>query len=443
MDIHQKQAVSEVVLDKAGTLETILSNKTDIQSSCLKVSGPMNDDDIAYIGKLIRKTAEVTCLDIKESTELTSIDHNAFENCENLVSVILPNGLKRIGDHAFDNCTGLISMELPDGVQIIGDRAYSGCANLVSINIPKSVSYVGIGTFFGCYKLTELHVADGNARYISYSGILFDRVDKTLLKYLPTKKIESDFHTPNGVVHIGNYAFDGCKGLVSVFVNEGCTDLGERSFVGCEDLKSIILPSTLNNITYNAFEGCGSMIEIEVNASNQKYSSLDGVLYSKKMDTVEIFPKAKPSPYFFPSKVRKIHDGAFAGCTDIHTIFIPPYMVHIHNNAFNGCSALSYVNISSSVKLIGGFAFAGCINLKKIEVCSDNPPKCGVSSFASVDMSKCVLQVPIDSEMSYRKEYGWDSFKNVKESFCLSLFSSVPFLRMIWMILKKVFVKNS
>ena len=34
------------------------------------------------------------------------------------------------------------------------------------------------------------------------------------------------------------------------------------------------------------------MIEIEVNANNQKYSSLDGVLYSKKMDTVEIFPKA-------------------------------------------------------------------------------------------------------------------------------------------------------
>ena len=72
MDIHQKQAVSEVVLDKAGTLETILSKKTDIQSSCLKVSGPMNDDDIAYIGKLIRKTAEEMFLMCERTVSLST-----------------------------------------------------------------------------------------------------------------------------------------------------------------------------------------------------------------------------------------------------------------------------------------------------------------------------------------------------------------------------------
>ena len=41
----------QVVLDKQVHLKPFCQ-KTDIQSSCLKVSGPMNDDDIAYIREI-------------------------------------------------------------------------------------------------------------------------------------------------------------------------------------------------------------------------------------------------------------------------------------------------------------------------------------------------------------------------------------------------------
>ena len=55
----------------------------------------------------------------------------------NLQSVILPAGLKSIGNAAFQN-TGLTNINLPDGLQVIGGNAFYGCAGLTTIELPDS-----------------------------------------------------------------------------------------------------------------------------------------------------------------------------------------------------------------------------------------------------------------------------------------------------------------
>lgn len=427
MDSYSNRVKIEI--KEKGILENYISSTNLSSADCIAISGPMSDEDVVYLGKYIRTHNNINKLDLEEVSELTSIDHNAFEQCENLAEIKLPSCITRIGDHAFDQCKSLKELHLPDSINIIGDRAYSGCEELESINIPLNVSYVGVGAFYGCYKLTNIQVAPENSRYENRGGVLFDNVDKTLLRYIQSKHLESNFKTPEGVVHIGNYAFDGCKGLVAVIVNEGCTDLGERSFTRCNDLKTITLPSSVNNLTYNAFDECNALEEIIVDKQNATYNSKNGVLYSKDMKTVELCPKSKKSPFFFPNSIETVNNGAFSGCKNIKTVILPKKIKKIGAKAFSDCEKLEFINIPRSLERIDDFAFANCSNLSRIKVFSSTPPKCGVNPFASANVKECFVYVPVDAEMGFRKDYGWDSFNNIEESVELTLGANFPFFR--------------
>ena len=78
-----------------------------------------------------------------------------FESCENLKSIVIPEGVTSIGDNAFGNCQSLVSIALPSTIERIGDNAFIYCANLTDVIIPDSVKTIsGIGSAFsGCSKL--------------------------------------------------------------------------------------------------------------------------------------------------------------------------------------------------------------------------------------------------------------------------------------------------
>lgn len=61
-----------------------------------------------------------------------------------------------IGDKAFRNCNNLISITLPNSITIIDRLAFEGCGNLTSITIPESVTYFSYGVFTGCIGLTSV-----------------------------------------------------------------------------------------------------------------------------------------------------------------------------------------------------------------------------------------------------------------------------------------------
>lgn len=432
----------KIELKKIGELENYITSEQLTSATSLEISGPMTDEDVVLLGKYTRSRSNISAIDMEGVTNLTSIDHNAFENCKNLEEIKLPQTIARIGDHAFDNCISLKGQKLPNSVEIVGDRAYSGCENMTSINIPNKVSYIGVGAFYGCYKLTNIDVDKNNARYENRGGVLFDNVDKTLLRYIQTKTVEKEFKTPAGVVHIGNYAFDGCKGLVSVEVSEGCTDLGERSFTRCNDLRKISFPASMNNLDYNAFDDCDALETIVVDKNNTTYKSDDGVLYIKDMKTLAICPKSKKSPFYFPETVEKINDGAFSGCKNIKSVVLPHKLKTIGNKVFSDCDQLHTVNMPNSLQHIGDFAFANCKKLSKIVVYNSVPPKCGVSPFASVDFKNCTVFVPVDAEMDFRKDYGWDSFDNIEESVKMTLGSNFTIVRSTRLAIKRFFLTH-
>ena len=64
-----------------------------------------------------------------------------------------------------------------------------------------------------------------------------------------------DIMIPDGVIRVGNHAFEQNRQLVSVVVPEGVTEIGSYAFNGCRSLQRIYLPSTLQKIGKFAFRG--------------------------------------------------------------------------------------------------------------------------------------------------------------------------------------------
>lgn len=62
---------------------------------------------------------------------VTSIGANAFSGWQNLTKLTVKAG--SIGLRVFQNCTNLSTIDLQEGVTNIGESAFNGCSNVTSV----------------------------------------------------------------------------------------------------------------------------------------------------------------------------------------------------------------------------------------------------------------------------------------------------------------------
>ena len=80
----------------------------------------------------------------------------SFQNCSQLIDLIIPYGVTSIGNYAFSDCTALTSIHIPDSVTSIGAGAFRGANNLSEITGLKNVASIGDYAFDANMPLTEL-----------------------------------------------------------------------------------------------------------------------------------------------------------------------------------------------------------------------------------------------------------------------------------------------
>ena len=162
----------------------------------------------------------------------------------------------------------------------------------------------------------------------------------------------------DGVTTIGAGAFSGFIALTSVTIPNSVTSIGTGAFFSrsykSNGLTSVTIPSGVTSIGQNAFL-ITDLSSINVDDGNQAFTSVDGVLFSKDMSKLIVYPANKEGAYTIPNSVTSIEDCAFSGakCT---SLTIPNSVTTIGESAFYSTSISSYM-IPSSVSSIGVDAF--------------------------------------------------------------------------------------
>lgn len=285
----------------------------------------------------------------------------------------------------------------------IGVRAFSGCNQLESITIPESVNEIedydndtdnAHMPFSDCENLTEIVVEEGNAWYSSQDGILYNENKRSLI-YCPKGK-KGSITIPESVTEIGHYDEGGyessmplndCQYLTEIIVEEGNARYSSREGVlydkSMETLLccpvgkqgSVTIPESVTAISIyrlpykhtlfpiyrsrasecSALGNCPYISEILVDSGNTRYSSLDGVLYDKGKTQLLCCPAGKQGNLIIPDGVISMGGG-------MKIAFLP----------FNNCQGLTSITIPESVTNVSAVSFFGCSNLTEVVVAEEN-----------------------------------------------------------------------
>ena len=148
-------------------------------------------DNLAYIGRSCFRNTPLEKVNI--GPNVLEIMDNAFEGCESLAEVHLPDGLEKIGGFAFMACKSLKDIHFPAGLKSIGDHAFSS-TNLQKLTLPEGLEEVGSMCF---------DVLTDNNKYFDYiicnAPVPPTRADKLIVyredMYRPT------LYVPQGCVN--------------------------------------------------------------------------------------------------------------------------------------------------------------------------------------------------------------------------------------------------
>lgn len=154
------------------------------------------------------------------------------------------------------------------------------------------------------------------------------------------------------------------------------TAIEKNAFQGCTRIKSITISKYITSINLNVssadvhpFYDCVYIRNFYVDSENTKYTSVDGILFSKDQTELLCYPAAKTDiKYTVPSNVKKIGISAFMRNSMIEEIVVPNGITKIENETFAHCESLKNITLPSGLKVIGGRTFEGCKAIKSINI---------------------------------------------------------------------------
>ena len=187
-------------------------------------------------------------------------------NKNDVMSVIMSEGITEIGDYAFKEFRSLESITIPSSVTKIGESAFYWCSSLESITIPSSATEIDGYTFCGCSSLKSITIPN-NVTIIESSAFYGCSSLKSIT-------------IPNSVTKIGYEAFRLCSSLENVTIPNSVTTIERSAFYGCTSLESITIPSSVTEIGDYAFNGCNKLtINGEKGSYAETYAKSENITF--------------------------------------------------------------------------------------------------------------------------------------------------------------------
>ena len=243
-----------------------------------------------------------------------SIGSSVFRNCSRLTAISLTNC--NINYRAFIECSNLRTIQW-SSCTLAGSEIFAWCYNLSQVlDVPILNNSIPSGIFNNCYSLNSVTFApDNTVTDIGYAA--FSECHSFLTIPWPSvKTFESscfancyDLKIPNSYfkscISIGNYAFLGCKSLITELDAPNLTYIGDYAFYSCSTLSSFSLPNC-SYIGNNAFEGANFE---SINILHYLYS-VGGFANNKRLKAAKF------------ESVNQFTSSTFYGCSQLESVYI-------------------------------------------------------------------------------------------------------------------------
>ncbi len=411
------------------------------------------DDEIVYLGRCLYSYKG----DMPSDTEIVinegtvSISPCAFQNCENLISVTIPNSLTTIGEAAFDHCEGLRSVLFSNSITSIGNEAFAYCNSLVSAIILESVCSIGNYAFNECSSISSVIIGK-NVTHIGWNAFYHCSGLTEVLSY-----IEEPFEIDRSVFLYKNEesGYDECT-TATLYVPVGTKEKYEATpawnqFANIVEMESEGLQ---DGDTFTALTEEGVEVTYRVLSAADKTCQVGiwtEVIYGVPVETAvstattgtvtipeevngyrviavgaKAFSSCGISTIHLPESIIEIKEYAFSGCYALNNFSMPSNVKVIESGAFSWCTSLESINIPSGVTSIIGSAFQSCMSLRTIVSEITEPFEIEEWAFKCWDeetedfldspiYTDATLYVPVGCKEKYEVTFAWNKFGNIVE----------------------------
>ncbi|HNZ50026.1 MAG TPA: leucine-rich repeat protein [Bacilli bacterium] len=358
-----------------------------------------------------------------------------------------------------NNGYAVLELEIPQSIQMIDQGALFGLSSLTKLTIPfigrerdysgpssvekrffyifGETNYPNTYPFFTTTEsayylpndLKEVSITDTDmipekafcANYIA------NETKITITDYIHLEKI----NLPSGLILISDYAFFGCLDLKAIVIPEATEEIKMNAFGYCLQLTEFTIPKNVSYIFNSAFYLSHNLLNIYVSEDNPHYISVNGVVYSKDLKTILLYPVGREESYQIlegtetifasaflsskitavnlPNSIKTIEQQAFSQCNNLSDIVIPDTVTEIKEGAFMNAALLANVKLSNNISKIAANLFNRCHLLTTI-VIPDQVVEIGEGAFNQSGLT----EIRIPSNVKTIKNFAFYKAPNLR-----------------------------
>ena len=296
--------------------------------------------------------------------------------------VVYVGKVTELGSYCLQLTYDLYSIVIPEGVEKLGHKAFYACLKMTDIDLPLSLNEIGdVGglTFDGCSDLEKGHFVIKDLKWwcsMVIKGVYSNPIFYAKHIYDKDGGEITDLVIPEDITSIGDYTFSRCDGLKSVTFHDNVTYLGKSAFTQCVGLTAIELPKNLKRVEEYAFSEC---------------TNLAAVTIPEGMEEIGFFAFAKSglTSLALPSTIRSLFQ-SFVECKKLATLTLTDGITYL-GGSFYSCPALTELRIPGSVKKMTYQDFMSDTGLKTVIIDE------GVEEVAGFDRCSQLVNLTIPS----------------------------------------------
>lgn len=239
--------------------------------------------------------------------------------------------VKRVSDNAFLNCDELISISLPNTIITIGQSSFSGCVNLCSIYIPNSLQSIDDNAFADCQSLEVVKISDLSSwlkiEFGNSMGTAAANPASRASKFYLNDEELNDIVIPDDITVIKNNVFNGGRYIKSIRFHDNVSSIGNMSFTNTE-IEELEIPKNCTYLGLGSF--CfNKKLKKLIITSNPQTTYISGCSFQNCEQLTEV--------HFYGN--ADIKYDVFLNCKNLSDVFCYTGIPDRWNGKYNGVSA--------------------------------------------------------------------------------------------------------